>query len=573
MNLFEGTSGPHRARIAIVGEAWGSEEASAKRPFVGSSGQLLNQILGEAGILRDDCFASNLVCARPPGNEMWQFFEPRKGCPNEPFWGLDPGPAVHEGLQKLSRELALVDPELIILTGNYPFWAFSSEARTRNGGKKTEGRHIPTGIGDFRGSMLLADRTWLECPVLPIMHPAAILREWSWRATTVQDLKTRVPKALAKRWAAPPVQLTINPTFEQTMEFFDGIDRDLLDAPVWLAVDIETRRRSFITCVGLCCDPKRAFCLPFIRQSSSGELGSYWPPEQECTIVRRMAHALTHPGIRIIGQNFNYDRQFFYDHWRLRLPCAHDTLQAQHLLLPGTPKDLGHLSSLYCSHHRYWKDDGKDWDAKGTLDSHFTYNAEDALRTREIALLQRPLIVSEGLSALWAEEMEKVQLAFKMMLRGILVNRPERAAIALNLMELADARTQRLMAIVPQSLVDPEAKTPWFNSPLQQQKLFYDLLGLPTQRHKKTGEASLDKTSLAALKEKAGLWTPLFELLEELRSIGVLRATFIEAPLDPDGRMRCFFNTAGTYTFRWSSSENAFGRGTNLQNIPKEKNL
>jgi hypothetical protein len=33
--------------------------------------------------------------------------------------------------------------------------------------------------------------------------------------------------------------------------------------------------------------------------------------------------------------------------------------------------------------------------------------------------------------------------------------------------------------------------------------------------------------------------------------------------------MKCSFNTAGTETFRWSSSTNAFWRGTNLQNIPK----
>jgi DNA polymerase I-like protein with 3'-5' exonuclease and polymerase domains len=33
--------------------------------------------------------------------------------------------------------------------------------------------------------------------------------------------------------------------------------------------------------------------------------------------------------------------------------------------------------------------------------------------------------------------------------------------------------------------------------------------------------------------------------------------------------MRCTYNLAGTETFRFSSSEDAFGFGTNLQNIPK----
>lgn len=41
----------------------------------------------------------------------------------------------------------------------------------------------------------------------------------------------------------------------------------------------------------------------------------------------------------------------------------------------------------------------------------------------------------------------------------------------------------------------------------------------------------------------------------------------LRSALDPDGRMRCSYNVVGTENGRWSSSENAFGRGTNLQNI------
>jgi DNA polymerase I-like protein with 3'-5' exonuclease and polymerase domains len=53
-----------------------------------------------------------------------------------------------------------------------------------------------------------------------------------------------------------------------------------------------------------------------------------------------------------------------------------------------------------------------------------------------------------------------------------------------------------------------------------------------------------------------------------LRSLGVFRSTFLEAPVDTDERMRCSFNITGTETFRFSSSENAFGSGMNLQNVP-----
>lgn len=62
------------------------------------------------------------------------------------------------------------------------------------------------------------------------------------------------------------------------------------------------------------------------------------------------------------------------------------------------------------------------------------------------------------------------------------------------------------------------------------------------------------------------LAAPFVSLILTIRDadkmLGVLRT-----PLDPDGRMRCSYNVVGTENGRWSSSKNAFGRGTNLQNI------
>jgi len=66
--------------------------------------------------------------------------------------------------------------------------------------------------------------------------------------------------------------------------------------------------------------------------------------------------------------------------------------------------------------------------------------------------------------------------------------------------------------------------------------------------------------------EPVALAAPFVSLILTIRDmdkmLGVLRT-----PLDPDGRMRCSYNVVGTENGRWSSSKNAFGRGTNLQNI------
>lgn len=62
------------------------------------------------------------------------------------------------------------------------------------------------------------------------------------------------------------------------------------------------------------------------------------------------------------------------------------------------------------------------------------------------------------------------------------------------------------------------------------------------------------------------LAAPFVSLILTVRSADKMLAV-LRSPLDPDGRMRCSYNVVGTENGRWSSSQNVFGRGTNLQNI------
>src|SRR6185312_829658 len=62
------------------------------------------------------------------------------------------------------------------------------------------------------------------------------------------------------------------------------------------------------------------------------------------------------------------------------------------------------------------------------------------------------------------------------------------------------------------------------------------------------------------------LAAPFVSLILTIRDADKMLSV-LRTPLDPDGRMRCSYNVVGTENGRWSSSKNAFGRGTNLQNI------
>jgi DNA polymerase len=62
--------GDPRARVMLVGEAPGAQEDRTGRPFVGAAGKLLNELLGEAGLRREEVFITNVVKCRPPANRQ-----------------------------------------------------------------------------------------------------------------------------------------------------------------------------------------------------------------------------------------------------------------------------------------------------------------------------------------------------------------------------------------------------------------------------------------------------------------------------------------------------------------------
>jgi uracil-DNA glycosylase family 4 len=62
-------SGPLGPALMVIGEAPGRDEDEGGEPFIGRSGRLLFQLIEEeVGLLRSDCFVTNVVKCRPPAN-------------------------------------------------------------------------------------------------------------------------------------------------------------------------------------------------------------------------------------------------------------------------------------------------------------------------------------------------------------------------------------------------------------------------------------------------------------------------------------------------------------------------
>jgi DNA polymerase-1 len=150
-----------------------------------------------------------------------------------------------------------------------------------------------------------------------------------------------------------------------------------------------------------------------------------------------------------------------------------------------------------------------------------------------------------------------------MMLRGVRSDDTRRAELS---RELA-ARLAELQAEVDTIRGAPIN----IRSPKQMADLFYtELAQSPIYRLVKGKRAGLttDDDALIKIGDREPLLRPFCERIQAMRSIGVFRSTFVEMRRDIDGRLRTSYNVAGTITYRFSSSENAFGSGGNLQNIP-----
>jgi DNA polymerase I-like protein with 3'-5' exonuclease and polymerase domains len=158
--------------------------------------------------------------------------------------------------------------------------------------------------------------------------------------------------------------------------------------------------------------------------------------------------------------------------------------------------------------------------------------------------------------------MKQFWLTLRMMLRGVRCNEKIKGNLALELDTAKYNAEVRLNNIAGRDLN--------VRSPKQMKEFFYDELGCKIiySRKGKRGPTT-DDAALTTIAKRHPVLRPVVEIISDIRSTGVFLSTFVNMSLDADRRIRCSYNVAGTETFRWSSSANAFDSGTNLQNVPE----
>lgn len=538
-------SGRPDARIMLVGEAPGETEMRKRAPFVGASGAMLDGMLHDAGITRSECFITNVAREQPPDNDIMEWIAASKKAVTPAHvrlrdkWVL---PVVKTGEELLWKEISLVKPNLIVAFGNVAMWALTGK----------------WGIKSWRGSLLTTTQETSASPsykVIPCYHPAYIMRDFSSRHVTVHDLRRAKREMTSAEIHSRNYELIVRPMYSQVLEYLNALIRQLDVAPTTISCDIETRA-GHIACLGISLDARASITIPFMCV----ERDHYWLEAEEAEIVILLRRALSHPNARVIGQNFIYDSQYIYRHWGFVPNFARDTMLGHHSCFSALPKGLDYISSLYCADYVYWKDDGKLWDPSKPEDEYWAYNGTDCVRTYECdASIQGSV---DGLGLRGPSDFQQAMFwpVLQAMVRGVRVDKQRRQAFALELSDELAIRERWFTSVLGHPL-NPR-------SPLQMQRLFYEDFAQAKIFNRKSGTVTLNDEALQKIAAREPLLRPLVRTINEYRSLGVFLSTFVGASLDSDGRLRCSYNIAGTSTYRLSSSENAFGSGLNLQNIP-----
>jgi DNA polymerase len=157
------------ADLMFVGEAPGAEEDRQGLPFVGRAGKLLNELLVEIGLSREDVFICNVLKSRPPDNR-------------------DPLPTEISACEPyLWDQVRLIQPRVVCTLGN-----FATKLLTGS----------PTGITRVRGTPQTHQLGGRMVYLLPLFHPAAALRTPAVKQQLREDFAT-IPALLQQALPEP----------------------------------------------------------------------------------------------------------------------------------------------------------------------------------------------------------------------------------------------------------------------------------------------------------------------------------------------------------------------------------
>lgn len=154
--------GSHQAKIMFVGEAPGLQESKTGRPFCGTAGEILSELLEFVSIKREDVYITNILKDRPPGNR-------------------DPQPEeIKACIPYLDRQIEIIRPEIICSLGRY-----SMQLLMERFGLADQ----IEGISKVHGKSFEGKSSSRSITIISFYHPAVVAYNPNMRKILEEDFK------------------------------------------------------------------------------------------------------------------------------------------------------------------------------------------------------------------------------------------------------------------------------------------------------------------------------------------------------------------------------------------------
>ena len=523
---------PNTAIIALVGGQPVTFDLMAGKPFSGSIGNVLNEVINGIGLPRSSCYLTNVI--KDLDHPVGYYISFAQGG----TWSKEG----HDYREALFTELNSLKVKVIIAFD----WIALSALCNR------------TGIGKWRGSILENPRLPGKI-IIPTYCPSSVIDTYGYggRKGGVYSNKLLIQfdikrgKDIATNGLKKKERtLIIGPSFKDAMQYLLQMESQGLMG-LTIDFDIELMNEE-VSCTSWASNDRVAMSIPFIDSK-----GSYFSVDQEREIWKVKARILENPKIKKRGQYFIFDTHFMLRKYGIKVKNVDDTMIAQKIIMPDYPVGLDFITSIWTD-QEYYKDEGKQYFSGGNWPRLWQYNCTDPLMCAEAFPKQQIELRKQGNEPTYYRQVRMIEPLLYMMEHGIKID-VEGMTKRYNEREIEIAGLrEELNKIVGFALNS--------NSSVQVGDYFYKAKGI--KAYKKDGKVTTDEKAMIRVARKG--YKEAYKILEIRRAVKN-RSTYLNPEkVDKDGRMRCSYNPVGTRYSRISSSKNIFGTGNNLQNQPHD---
>jgi uracil-DNA glycosylase family 4 len=485
--------GPFDPKIMILTECPTYDDVQNNKLL--SKSRLVDELLKEAGINRQDCWISSVSKFFVPPSDKRKIPFPVRCKLNH----VD----IQQQLSDLQNEINSIKPNCILGLGKTALWALTGK----------------TDINSYRGSILHG----MGRKFIPTYNPNHL----SWQAIDIEfkgywnrqimlfDMKRAYAERETPDLNLPHRTLQVCHNSYELTEFLNKYkDKKLM------SVDIESDGTCIPVCIGLAFNKGHGMCVPLWNCDNMSTI----PTADLIQIWIILADLLWEK--EIIGQNFNYDRDKLRRLGFIIRKLAQDTMMKAFAINPELPKSLGFNTSVY-TREPFYKNEGM---YEGSITDLFMGCARDACVTYEVSENMDADIDELNQREYYENYLMKLpEMYLDIENEGFAIDNEQRHALLRKYIAWDENIRYELFKIVGTEVN--------VNSPKQIAILLYENFRLP--RREGTGEeeltALLNNKSNGAKKEEH---RRVIELILEGRRVRKSISTYLMALPDYDGRMR-----------------------------------